>query len=227
MTPAFLELRGVTKRHGGRPIVDTVSFTVQPGESIVIVGPSGSGKTTLLRLVAGLETPDAGEVWLGGRCVSAAQRVIVPPYERHLGFVFQDLALWPHMTIRRHLEFVLSAGETRASARQERVRDALARARIDELSDRYPHQLSGGEQQRAALARAIVTRPHLLLLDEPLSNLDPALRAVLRTELARIRHELRFTVLHVTHDHQQAADAADRVVRMRAGRIESARAEDH
>lgn len=221
MSSASVDLRGLTKRHNHHAVVDAISVQVQHGESIAIVGPSGSGKTTLLRLIAGLDMPDEGEVWLEGRCVSAQRRIVVPPYERRLGFVFQDLALWPHLTVAQHLEFVMSAGDTPASERQARVRDALARTRIDQMADRYPHQLSGGEQQRAALARAIVTRPHLLLLDEPLSNLDPELRIVLRGELARIRQELGLTVLHVTHDYQEAADAADRVVRMRAGRVEA------
>jgi ABC-type Fe3+/spermidine/putrescine transport system ATPase subunit len=227
VTSAFLEVRGVTKRHGRRPIVDDVSLQVQSGESIVIVGPSGSGKTTLLRMVAGLETPDAGEVWLEGRRVSAPGEIIVPPYERHLGFVFQDLALWPHMTIAQHLEFVVHNGRVPASERQARVRDALMRTRIDQLGQRYPHQLSGGEQQRAALARAIVTRPHLLLLDEPLSNLDPDLRMALRAELGRIRGELGLTVLHVTHDYDEIREAAGREIRMKAGRVESGIAEDN
>ena len=221
MTSAFLDVRGVTKRHDRRPIVDDVSLQVQLAESIVIVGPSGSGKTTLLRIVAGLQTPDAGEVWLEGRRVSAPAEIMVPPYERHLGFVFQDLALWPHMTIAQHLEFVVDGGRVPASERQAQVRDALARTQIDQLGDRYPHQLSGGEQQRAALARAIVTRPRLLLLDEPLSNLDPDLRRTLRRELMRIRRELGLTVLHVTHDYDETAEPADRVVRMKAGRVES------
>ena len=223
---AFLDIRSVTKRHGHHAAVDAVSFQVQSGASIVIVGPSGSGKTTLLRIIAGLETPDDGEVWLDGLRVSGRRQILIPPYARRLGFVFQDLALWPHMTVAQHVEFVMSAGDAPASERQARVRDALTRTRIDQMADRYPHQLSGGEQQRAALARAIVTRPHLLLLDEPLSNLDPDLRMVLRGELARIRQELGLTVLHVTHDYQEAADAADRVVRMQAGRIEVAGAEE-
>jgi ABC-type Fe3+/spermidine/putrescine transport system ATPase subunit len=226
MTSAFLDVRGVTKRHGRRPIVDDVSLQVQSGEAIVIVGPSGSGKTTLLRMVAGLETPDAGEVWLEGRRVSATGEIIVPPYERHLGFVFQDLALWPHMTITQHLEFVVDGRRVPASERQARVRDALTRTQINALGERYPHQLSGGEQQRAALARAIVTRPRLLLLDEPLSNVDPELRTSLRGELTRIRRELGLTVLHVTHDYEETAEAADRVIRMKAGRVEPRVAED-
>jgi ABC-type Fe3+/spermidine/putrescine transport system ATPase subunit len=219
MTSAFLDVRGVTKRHDHRPVVDAVSLQVQTGESIAIIGPSGSGKTTLLRLVAGLEKPDEGDVWLDGLRVSAPRRILVPPSERHLGFVFQDLALWPHMTVSRHLEFVLNAEPPSVSGRQTRVREALALVRIDQLADRYPHQLSGGEQQRVALARAVVTRPRLLLLDEPLSNLDPDLRIVLRGELVRIRQELGLTVLHVTHDRDEAAEVADRVVHMRSGRI--------
>jgi len=220
VTAAFLGIRGVTKRRDRRAVVDAVSLSVQSGESIVIVGPSGSGKTTLLRLVAGLETPDDGELWLDGRQVSTPRQILVPAYERQLGFVFQDLALWPHMTIGQHLEFVVKGSRLDAAQRHARVRDALARARIEQMADRYPHQLSGGEQQRAALARALVTQPRLLLLDEPLSNLDPELRTVLRAELRRVREELGLTVLHVTHDYEGATELGDRVVRMRAGRIE-------
>jgi ABC-type Fe3+/spermidine/putrescine transport system ATPase subunit len=217
MTSAFLETRAVTKRRNGRAVVDAVSLVVRAGESVVILGPSGSGKTSLLRIIAGLDVPDAGEVWLAGRRVSASRQILVPVNERHLGFVFQDLALWPHMTIHQHLDFVLKARAVPGSERMARIRDALIRARIDQMADRFPHQLSGGEQQRAALARAIVARPRLLLLDEPLSNLDPDLRSELRHELVRIKHELDLTLLHVTHDREEAAELADRVVRMRLG----------
>jgi ABC-type Fe3+/spermidine/putrescine transport system ATPase subunit len=220
VTAAFIGIRELTKRRDGRAVVDAVSLSVQSGESIVIVGPSGSGKTTLLRLVAGLETPDDGELWLDGRQVSAPRQILVPAYERQLGFVFQDLALWPHMTIGQHLEFVVKGSRLDAAERQARVRDALARTRIEQMADRYPHQLSGGEQQRAALARAVVTHPRLLLLDEPLSNLDPDLRVALRGELRRIREALGLTVLHVTHDYEGTTERGDRVVRMRAGQIE-------
>ena len=220
MTPPFLELRAVTKRRERRAVVDAVSLAVRAGESIAVVGPSGSGKTTLLRVVAGLEVPDEGEVWLEGRRVSAPRQIVAPAYDRHLGFVFQDLALWPHLTIGEHLDFVLKAARVPAAERSARARDALMRARIEGMADRHPHELSGGEQQRAALARAIVTRPRLLLLDEPLSNLDPDLRSELRRELARIRRELDLTVLHVTHDREEAAALADRVARMHAGRLE-------
>jgi ABC-type Fe3+/spermidine/putrescine transport system ATPase subunit len=216
---AFVDAREVTKRRAGRAVVDAVSLTVAAGESVVIVGPSGSGKTTLLRIVAGLEVPDEGEVWVGSTRVSAQGRILVPPHERRIGFVFQDLALWPHMTIEQHVAFVLQALGVLPSERGARGREALARARVEHLATRYPHQLSGGEQQRAALARAIVSRPRLLLLDEPFSNLDPELRLELGGELLRVRAELELTVLHVTHDRQGALELGDRIVEMRAGRL--------
>jgi ABC-type Fe3+/spermidine/putrescine transport system ATPase subunit len=226
MTLPFLTIRGVTKRRHRRAVVDDVSLAVHIGESVVILGPSGSGKTTLLRLIAGLETPDEGEIWMEERRVSAGRQLLVAPYERRLGMVFQDLALWPHMTVGDHLDFVLRAGRVPAAERSLRARDALTRARIDEMAGRYPHQLSGGEQQRAALARAIVTRPRLLLLDEPLSNLDEELRSDLRRELARIRREMDLTIVHVTHDRQEALELADRVVKMRDGRLDAVTAGD-
>jgi putative spermidine/putrescine transport system ATP-binding protein len=219
MTP-FLSVRGVTKRHGRRAVVEDVSLEVESGEAVVIVGPSGSGKTTLLRMIAGLDAPDEGDIWFEGRQVSRGHRVVVPPYERHLGFVFQDLALWPHMRVREHLEFVLASAGVARAERRHRIRDVLALVRITDLEERYPHQLSGGEQQRAALARALVTRPLLLVLDEPLSSLDTELRAVLRAELARVRQALTFTMLYVTHDREDAAGLADRLVTMRGGRLE-------
>ena len=153
----------------------------------MIVGPSGSGKTTLLRMIAGLESPDDGEIWLDGRHVSAPRRIVVAPHARRIGFVFQDLALWPHMSVRDHLEFVLKAARVSRQERVDWTRDVLTLVRIADMADRYPHQLSGGEQQRVALARALVGRPRLLLLDEPLSSLDPELRTALRTELLRLK----------------------------------------
>jgi ABC-type Fe3+/spermidine/putrescine transport system ATPase subunit len=167
--------------------------------------------------VAGLDAPDEGEVVLDRRLVSGPRRIVVPPHQRGIGFVFQDLALWPHMTVAQHLDFVLHAGRVPSPDVRARRRDALSRARIDHVEERYPHQLSGGEQQRAALARALVTRPRLLLLDEPLSNLDPDLRADLRQELIRLRRELALTMLHVTHDLDEATQLGDRVIRMRSG----------
>jgi putative spermidine/putrescine transport system ATP-binding protein len=219
MSAAFLTIAGVTKRFGSRTAVDDVSVRVASGEVAVILGPSGCGKTTLLRLIAGLEIPDAGEIWLDGRQVAGGQRSMVPPHDRGIGFVFQDLALWPHFTVRKNLEFVLESVKVPKADRASRVRDALSLVRVEQLSERYPHELSGGEQQRVALARALVGRPRVLLLDEPLSSLDPDLRATLRAELARLKRALHVTTIYVTHDREDAAVLADCVVQMQMGRV--------
>jgi iron(III) transport system ATP-binding protein len=173
----------------------------------------------LLRLIAGLELPDGGEVWLAGRQVAGPGQMLVPPHKRSVGFVFQDLALWPHLTVAQSLEFVLEAAGIPRVERSSRVREALRLVRIDAFADRYPHQLSGGEQQRVALARALVGQPHILLMDEPFSSLDPELRAELRSELLNMQRASRVTAVYVTHDREDAAVLADCVIEMRAGRI--------
>ena len=220
MSVACLRLVGVTKRYGSRAVVDHVSLEVSAGETLVILGPSGGGKTTLLRLVAGLEVPDDGEVWLDGRQVARGGRNLEAPHGRRIGFVFQDLALWPHLTVRANLAFVMGSVGVAKAVWDERVKSVLALVRIDALANRYPHQLSGGEQQRAALARALVAEPRVLLLDEPFSNLDPELRQSLRAELAVLQRTLALTTIYVTHDRGDARALADRVVMMRAGRID-------
>jgi ABC-type Fe3+/spermidine/putrescine transport system ATPase subunit len=218
MTP-LLSLTHVAKRLGSHQAVDDVSFDVANGEAVAILGPSGSGKTTLLRLIAGLDTPDRGEISIDGVRVAAAGRSIVPPYERRIGFVFQDLALWPHMTVQQQLEFVLGSLKVARSVWRARINDALTLVRIERLASRYPHQLSGGEQQRAALARTLAGQPRLILLDEPLASLDSELRAHLRQELASLQRSLAVTSVYVTHDRDDAAVIADRVLSMRAGTL--------
>lgn len=220
MNAPFLRLQEVTKRFGTRPVVDRVSLTMQAGEAVVVLGPSGCGKTTLLRTIAGLEIPDDGDVWIEERQVATAGKNVVPPHRRGIGFVFQDLALWPHLTVREQLEFVMGALSVPKSERPTRARDVLALVRIAPLADRHPHQLSGGEQQRAALARAIITRPRLLLLDEPFSSLDPELRITLRGELIELQRSLGLTMIYVTHHPDDARALTDRVISMRDGRIE-------
>ena len=218
MNAPVLRLVAVSKQYGARVAVDAFSLDVQAGERVVILGPSGSGKTTVLRLIAGLERPDAGEVWLEGHPVARAGRTLVPPHARHLGYVFQDLALWPHLTVRGNLGFVMASAAIPRADRAARAREVLSLMRIDRLADRHPHELSGGEQQRAALARALVGRPRLLLLDEPFSSLDPDLRVALRDEVARLQRALALTSIYVTHQREDAAVLADRVVEMRDGR---------
>jgi ABC-type Fe3+/spermidine/putrescine transport system ATPase subunit len=218
MTP-LLCVKNVTKRLGSHQAVHDVTFDVASGEAMAILGPSGSGKTTLLRLIAGLETPDSGEIWLDGIRVASDGHTLISPYERRIGFVFQDLALWPHMTVRRQLEFVLGSMNARRAEWPSRINDALTLVRIEQLANRYPHQLSGGEQQRAALARTLVAQPRLILLDEPLASLDAELRVHVRHELAALQRSLGLTSVLVTHDRDDAAVVADRILYMKSGAI--------
>ena len=219
MTPTALSVRTISKRFGSHQALDGLSLEIAPGDCGVVLGPSGCGKTTLLRAIAGLETPDEGEVWLGSSKVADGRRNLIAPHERRIGFVFQDLALWPHLTVRGNLEFVLEAERLPRSARFARVEESLHIVQIGMLIDRYPHQLSGGEQQRVALARSLVGQPRMLLLDEPLSSLDVELKSTLRHELARLQRTLQLTTVYVTHDKEDALVLADVVVEMRAGRI--------
>ena len=216
---ALLSVRHVAKQLGSHQAVHDATFDVASGEAIAILGPSGSGKTTLLRLIAGLETPDRGEIWLDGIRVAAEGRSLVAPYDRRVGFVFQDLALWPHMTVRQHLDFVLGSMGVTRTERSRRIMDALTLVRVERLASRYPHQLSGGEQQRVALARTLVAQPRLILLDEPLASLDPDLRAHMRHELIALQRSVHVTSVYVTHDRNDATEVADRVFIMKDGAL--------
>lgn len=222
MTSPFLRLASVTKRYRGQGGIEDVSLEISAGESVVVVGPSGSGKTTLLRLVAGLERPDAGEIWLDGRRVAEPGRNTVPANERKVGFVFQDLALWPHLSAFANVEFAAHSAGDSGAERTSRINEILRLCRVEPLlADRYPHQLSGGEQQRVALARALVGSPPLLLLDEPFSSLDRDLRVMLRTELASLRRQLQLTAIYVTHDPEDAETLADRTITIRSARVDA------
>jgi len=208
--------------YGRRAAVQDLSLDVATGESVAILGPSGCGKTTALRLIAGLERPDGGDIWIDDRHVAGDGRNIVPAYERRVGLVFQDLALWPHLTVRANLAFVVGPAGVAKSDREKRIDEALRVCRVDShLAGRFPHELSGGEQQRVALARALVGTPRVLLLDEPFSSLDLDLRVALRQELAALQRQLRLTTIYVTHESGDAAALADRTIVMRAGAIET------
>ena len=215
----IVQCHQVSKSFGGALAVRDVSLTMQPGEILALVGPSGSGKTTFLRLVAGFELPDAGTITLEGREV-AGPRSWVPPQARRLGMVFQDYALFPHMTAIQNVAFGLK-GWARGT-RSRRAQQMLEIVRMDHLADRLPYQLSGGEQQRVALARSLAPRPLALLLDEPFSNLDPELRIQLRTEVKNILRSGNVTSIYVTHDQEEALSMGDRVVVMNSGILEQA-----
>lgn len=220
MTEPFLKLTDLTKRFGDRTVVDHASLEAGEGEIVALQGPSGCGKTTLLRLIAGLETPEEGEVWIAGERVTASGRNLVPARRRGIGFMFQDLALWPHLTVGANLAFVLASLRTPKRERPERIAETLRLTRIEAHAHDYPAKLSGGEQQRAALARALVSRPRLLLLDEPLSSIDADLKADLLDELARLQRNLAVTTIYVTHDRAETKALAHRVVLMDNGCIE-------
>jgi len=214
-----LELRSVTKRFGDVTAVDDVTLEVQEGETVVLLGPSGCGKTTILRMVAGFLRPDAGEIRIGGRSVGTPT-FNVPPERRGLSMVFQNYAVWPHMTVFENIAFGLRVRGRPFEEISNRVSQMLQVVRMDGLAARYPAQLSGGQQQRVALARALILQPTLLLFDEPLSNLDAALREEMRFEIREVLRRLKITALYVTHDQTEAMVLGDRVAVMRAGRLE-------
>jgi putative spermidine/putrescine transport system ATP-binding protein len=209
-----LLLDRLTKRYGSQAAVDGVSLSVDRGECIALLGPSGCGKTTTLRLVAGFIMPDEGRIQLDGRSIERS-----PPHRRQIGMVFQNYALFPHMTAADNVGFGLEMRDVSRAERDRRVAEALAMVGLGHLADRYPGRMSGGQQQRVALARALVIRPDLLLLDEPLSNLDAGLRVEMREEIARLRAASGITTLFVTHDQEEALALADRVAVMDRGRI--------
>ena len=219
---AGLSLADVEVRYEpqGDPAVHAVSFQVSPGELFVLVGPSGCGKSTALRVIAGLIRPSRGRVQLSGDVVTDIEAGIhVPPQQRHVGLVFQSYALWPHMSVEENVAFPLEARNVARPVRSDRARGALKRVGLEALASRSVTSLSGGQQQRVALARALVSDPPVLLLDEPLSNLDAELRGQMRTELRRIQREVGAAMVHVTHDREEAMEMADRLAVMRDGRI--------
>ncbi len=214
----LLELQGVAKVYGPRKALDGFSLEVRERERVALLGPSGCGKTTALRILAGFEAPDAGRVLVRGSVVAEQGRILVPPERRDLGMVFQDLALWPHLTVRGNLEFGLRAQGVPRPERETRIKQMLARVELLEYADAKPGTLSGGQQQRVALARALVLRPRALLMDEPLSSLDEELNLKLRDEILQLQGEFGLALLYVTHDREEAFVLADRIVLVTRGR---------
>ena len=211
----------LVKRFGVVTAVDGISFEVPRGRLLTLLGPSGCGKTTTLNMIAGFEAPDGGDVRVGDRLISSASRnVLVPAHKRNLGMVFQSYGLWPHLKVRDNVAFGLQMRRTPKSEISEAVERALGLVRLDGLADRYPSQLSGGQQQRVAFARALIYEPDVLLLDEPLSNLDAALREEMRLELKELQAETGITTIFVTHDQVEAMVMSDVIVVMNNGRIE-------
>ncbi|HLH25766.1 MAG TPA: ABC transporter ATP-binding protein [Chloroflexota bacterium] len=217
----ILEVRNLEKRYGTARAVDGVSFDLAEGQVLTLLGPSGCGKSTTLRLVAGLEEPDGGEIRLHGRVVAAASpRVFVAAEKRNLGLVFQSYAVWPHLTVAQNVAYPLELRKVPRAQIRSRVDEVLRLVGLDGLADRPATALSGGQQQRVSLARAIVYEPDILLLDEPLSNLDAQLRQEMRVQLKALQARLGTTILYVTHDQVEAMALSHAVAVMRQGRIE-------
>jgi iron(III) transport system ATP-binding protein len=216
---AGVTLESVTKVFGSLRALDDVSLSIHEGEFLALLGPSGCGKTTLLRLVAGFETPDSGTIRLGNETVAGAGRA-VPPEHRRLAMVFQSYALWPHMTVAENVAFSLRVHRIASAEREARVRAALDMVGLSGMAERKPHQLSGGQRQRVALARCLAMRPRVVLLDEPLANLDAHLRDAMQQEFRRFHAQIGATFIYVTHDQAEAMALADRIAVMDRGRLQ-------
>ena len=213
-------LDGIVKSYGKVVVVKNLDLTVQPGEFLTILGPSGCGKTTTLRMIAGLEEPDQGAIKLNDKVVfSRNNGVVVPPEARHLGLIFQSYALWPHMTVAKNITLALKEQKISKSEIAQQLENALDMVQLTGYAERYPSELSGGQQQRVAVARLIALRPSILLMDEPLSNLDAKLRTEMRASLKRLHRDLGATTVYVTHDQIEALTLSDRIIIMNEGQI--------
>jgi iron(III) transport system ATP-binding protein len=214
-----VEFHAVAKVYRTRRVIDSLSFTIEAGERVVLFGPSGCGKSTTLALIAGPVAPDAGEIRLAGRVVSTAGRIHAAPQSRGVGMVFQDLALWPHMSVAENIGFGLRARGVAAAECRKRIDDIANLVGLGDYLHVRPGELSGGEQQRVALARALALEPQLLLMDEPLSNLDAALGRRLRAEILRLHAELAFTLVYVTHGREEAQEIGTRTIDLGESRL--------
>ncbi len=211
----MIRLENITKKFDDNIIIPKINLTIYDGEFVTLLGPSGCGKTTLLRMIAGLETPTTGKVYIDNEDVTA-----LAPYKRNVNMVFQNYALFPHMTVRENIRFGLLMKKVPREEQDQRIDQVLYLTQLEKLQDRLPQQMSGGQQQRVAIARALVNNPKVLLLDEPLGALDYKLRKKMQLELKNLQHGLGLTFIYVTHDQEEALTMSDRVIIINAGRIE-------
>lgn len=215
-----LEISQLCKNFADTPVVDRIDLSVRSGEFVSLLGPSGCGKTTTLRMIAGLLSPSAGTVVLDGRTLSRDGTLLVPPERRNMSMIFQSYAVWPHKKVFDNVAYGVRLRKLPAEETKRRALSALEVVKMTHLADRYPGELSGGQQQRVGLARALAVEPRVMLMDEPLSNLDASLREEMRFEIRRIHDEFKITTVYVTHDISEAIVASDRIALMNGGRIE-------
>jgi ABC-type Fe3+/spermidine/putrescine transport system ATPase subunit len=214
----IITLKNISKSFENLPILKDISLELKKGKITTLLGSSGSGKTTILRVIAGLTTPDLGKVYIDDKLASKDKKIIVQPSDRKIGYIFQDLALWPHMSVYENISFGLEV--QKADHIKERVLNILDFFNITNLKNRYPNQLSGGQQQLVAIARSLVLNPKILLLDEPLSNLDVKLKTKMQDEILKLKEKFSVTIVYVTHDHREAFVLADEIVVLNDGKIE-------
>ena len=214
----MIELKNIRYNYDGKPLLEDFNLKIEKRRLTALLGSSGCGKTTVLRLIAGLETPLEGQIMIDGELVSEGNEIIIPPHKRNLGFIFQDLALWPHLTVYKNLSFALKERKERNI--KNKILDLLDFFGLNGEKNKYPHQLSGGQQQLTAIARALVLEPEILLMDEPLANLDVKLKRKILNYIKRLKSEFNLTIVYVTHDHRETFAIADDIVVINNGRIE-------
>ncbi len=220
VTIMIVKIENVSKSYNKTLVIKAFSLDIKNGERVVFLGPSGCGKTTLLRLIAGFIHPDDGKIIIDGRIVADNGKCIIGPEKREVGMVFQDLALWPHMSSYKNLEFGLKTKKVSKMDRKKLIDDVLEKTQMVEFKNTYPGELSGGQQQRIALARALVMKSKILLMDEPLSSLDADLSLIMRKELLKLQEEFHMTLLYVTHDRDEAFSLATKIVVMGDGEVQ-------
>ena len=213
----MIDLKDASKRYGSSSVLKRIDLHIHEASKVVIFGASGSGKTTLLRMIAGFIQPNSGSVRINGELAAADGKNYLEPENRSIGMVFQDLALWPHMSVAENLEFVLKARSVGKSERKTRMAEMFTMMRLDHLQDRKPAELSGGQKQRVALARALISRPSILLMDEPLSSLDYELHFLLLNEILKLHSQLQFTLVYVTHNLEEAISIATEMFVLKNG----------
>jgi len=217
---SIIEFKNVSKYYNDTPVIQNFSMKIDAGERVVVLGPSGCGKTTVLRLLAGFTSPDSGEIIINNQIVATEGKIIKEPEERNIGMVFQDLALWPHLSVKGNLEFGLKAKRVQKIKREKYIPEMLKLMQMEKSIHAKPAELSGGQQQRVALARALILHPEILIMDEPLSSLDQDLNVQLRKEILKLHTKIGFALLYVTHDREEAFDIGSRIIVMKDGKVE-------